>query len=325
MTDKGVSEEQLLDPAHSQTSPSYNESRNQSIYSFGGKQAAASFGIKAKQSAPRDAGMSFGETDYKAARVSAQSKLKDTNDIPQNQEMKDEDKLIPQVNPNDFIMSTVEGRNPLYESAADKFIQDAADRDGTYVNIHASNDEGKMVQAVIKPPKKRNFKDHLILGPVDKYVRYGLFPWKFMVHIILLFLTAAQIFLLAKPESNYQMQIQAVINDLFLRSDGEIGRFDYPSYENGYNINEPITIYTIDEMQSFVKRTRDNYYGNVDNDDMLLAMYPSKNTTTGEIDPIRMYVMSHDSKILQDYNITNTTLGPFDNSTAYLKNYCSGI
>ena len=55
----------------------------------------------------------------------------------------------------------------------------------------------------VSQPKRRNFKDHLILGPIQKYVRYGLFPWKFLVHITLLFLTAAQVLLLIKPESGY--------------------------------------------------------------------------------------------------------------------------
>jgi len=61
----------------------------------------------------------------------------------------------------------------------------------------------------------------------------------------------------------------------------------------------------------------------VENDDMLLAMYPSKNQTSGEILPIEMYVMSHTNEILKDYNITDTSLGPFDNSTADLKHYTS--
>ena len=46
-------------------------------------------------------------------------------------------------------------------------------------------------QVLRKPPKKQNFRDNLILGPIDKYVRYGLFPWKFVIHMTLLFLTAA--------------------------------------------------------------------------------------------------------------------------------------
>ena len=66
--------------------------------------------------------------------------------------------------------------------------------------------EGTLVPGAVihKKPKRRNFKDSLILGPLDKYVRYGLFPWKFLVHVSLLFLTAAQVLMLLNPESGYQ-------------------------------------------------------------------------------------------------------------------------
>ena len=58
-------------------------------------------------------------------------------------------------------------------------------------------------QIIKKGPKKQNFRDNLILGPIDKYVRYGLFPYKFMIHLTLLFLTASQVLMIIKPETDY--------------------------------------------------------------------------------------------------------------------------
>ena len=28
------------------------------------------------------------------------------------------------------------------------------------------------------------FKDRIVLGPVDRYKKYNIFPWKFVIHVI---------------------------------------------------------------------------------------------------------------------------------------------
>jgi len=37
--------------------------------------------------------------------------------------------------------------------------------------------------------RKQAFKDSIVLGPIDKYLKYNIFPWKFMVHLLLMFFT----------------------------------------------------------------------------------------------------------------------------------------
>ena len=37
------------------------------------------------------------------------------------------------------------------------------------------------------------FVDQLILGPIDKYEKHSKFPWKFLIHILMLFLTAIEV------------------------------------------------------------------------------------------------------------------------------------
>ena len=143
-----------------------------------------------------------------------------------------------------------------------------------------------------KKPKRRNFKDSLILGPIDKYVRYGLFPWKFLVHVTLLFLTASQVLMLIKPESAYQSQISYLINDLFMTTDGGIGSYS-PDLGNGNNPSAaPIIVYNIPDLVQFINRTRNNYFFSLEKDDMLSKMYPGKNETTGAIMPIKMYTFT---------------------------------
>ena len=66
-----------------------------------------------------------------------------------------------------------------------------------------------------------------------------------MVHVTLLFLTAAQVLMLIKPESGYQSQISYLVNDLFMTTDPGLGSYS-PDLENGSNPSaEPLTIYNI--------------------------------------------------------------------------------
>lgn len=47
------------------------------------------------------------------------------------------------------------------------------------------------------------FQEDLVLGPLDKYEKYGRFPWKFIIHIIMLFLTAIEVILVIGPDLEY--------------------------------------------------------------------------------------------------------------------------
>ena len=66
----------------------------------------------------------------------------------------------------------------------------------------AEGDISYVEKPIIADPfesKRQHFKDNLVLGPIDKYVKYNIFPWKFIVHIILMFLTAWQVLLQIHP------------------------------------------------------------------------------------------------------------------------------
>ena len=140
-----------------------------------------------------------------------------------------------------------------------------------------------------------------------------------MVHVTLLFLTAAQVLMLIKPESAYQSQVSYLVNDLFMTTDPGLGSYS-PDTENGSNPSaEPLTIYNIPALVQFINRTRDNYFFSLEEDDMLSKMYPGKNETTGEVEPIKVFTFASNNKILDTLYLTNSSLGPFENSTADLK------
>lgn len=99
---------------------------------------------------------------------------------------------------------------------------------------------------------RQAFKDNLILGPIDKYVKYNIFPWKFVIHIFLMFLTAWQVILQVTPQNAYQQQFTLLTNQLFLTTDPE--SFAPPE------IGATVYLYNITELRAFVMSTIDNYY-----------------------------------------------------------------
>ena len=136
------------------------------------------------------------------------------------------------------------------------------------------------------------------MGPIDKYVRYGLFPWKFLVHLALLFLTASQVLMIVSPEADYSTDTSFVVSDLFMTKGDGIGSYN-PEVGNGENPSKaPVTLYTVDELVSFVRRTRDNYYVTLEDTEMLSSIYSNKNETTNEIVPLKMYTFTSNNAIL---------------------------
>ena len=38
-----------------------------------------------------------------------------------------------------------------------------------------------------------SLKDKIVLGPIDRYKKYNHFPWKFIIHILLIAVTSMQV------------------------------------------------------------------------------------------------------------------------------------
>ena len=96
--------------------------------------------------------------------------------------------------------------------------------------------------------KQQKFKDSLILGPIDKYVKYGIFPWKFLIHIMLMIMTAWIILLEIVPQTGFQAQMQSTVNGLFLDNDPT-------SNVDPVEIHGLVNIYTIPDLRQFVNNT----------------------------------------------------------------------
>ena len=147
--------------------------------------------------------------------------------------------------------------------------------------IQGTLDANAEFQELQKPVQQRHrsIKDTLILGPIDKYVKYGMFPYKFVIHIILLLLTAWLVLSNIWYEATYSAQLEQNLNYLFLSTD--------PDAFGQTEIMTSIYLYDVDELRQFGERTIDNYFSLSDpKNPGLEEMVPLKNLTTGEAEPI---------------------------------------
>ena len=120
--------------------------------------------------------------------------------------------------------------------------------------------EAEEERVVLEKPghkPRQAFKDNLILGPIDKYVKYNIFPYKFLIHIMLMFLTAWQIIMQIAPQTTYEAQFNLILNQIFLTTDPE--SFQPPE------IGATVSLYDIPELRAYVINTIDSYY-NIDDE-----------------------------------------------------------
>lgn len=66
-----------------------------------------------------------------------------------------------------------------------------------------SNDGGSDKQSLSSAASSVPFLDTLVLGPLDKYEKYGKFPWKLLVHIIMLFLVTLEVVVILVPDIDF--------------------------------------------------------------------------------------------------------------------------
>lgn len=61
--------------------------------------------------------------------------------------------------------------------------------------------------------------DQLILGPIDKYDKHNKFPWKFLIHILMLVLTAIEVACIVSSDIEFSTALQSQIYQQFLTDD----------------------------------------------------------------------------------------------------------
>ena len=56
--------------------------------------------------------------------------------------------------------------------------------------------KSQAVRRVLGKTEPISLRDRIVLGPIDRYKKYNHFPWKLLIHILLVALTSIQVVLI---------------------------------------------------------------------------------------------------------------------------------
>jgi len=79
-------------------------------------------------------------------------------------------------------------------------------------------------------------KERLYMPPLEKYRVYDKFPWKLVIHVLLVILTTAQVVLLVLPNGQYSYNQYIIWNKLFCNIDAEASDTEVTNSYNLLNI-----------------------------------------------------------------------------------------
>jgi len=156
--------------------------------------------------------------------------------------------------------------------------------------------------------KRVSLRDRLYMPPVKKYARYGLYPWKIAIHLLIVIFTSIQVIMVINRAAMYSLGHNILWNVLFLDMDANGGTEVLTI--NSYNL------FSEAEIRKYVQRTVDVYY---DVNGETFGEY-SFQWTQGEKQPVKLWAEYLDESFMQEegllheYPLTRLDLGPLDKS-----------
>ena len=103
----------------------------------------------------------------------------------------------------------------------------------------------RVTEKEIISDKKMSYYESLKLSPIERYMRLGIFPWKMLVHVLLVVLTITQCLLIINKMTNYTRAQERALYNIFI-DDGDKLDEDY---------NRIIHLYSVEELKSHISRT----------------------------------------------------------------------
>jgi len=170
--------------------------------------------------------------------------------------------------------------------------------------------------------KKLPLMDKITLGPIKKYKNYNRFPWKMMVHIVLVMVVTTQIVLVIQSSGGYSRSEEAFFFQTFLNDQAEYNGVDFEKNRNFYSINE---------VREFINKSIDSYFNIEEADTFEVYNIPREfNDTTQQYkkSPVSLdifYIRGHrrDQFSTISYDIDPNNLGPFDEDTTSVSDFRS--
>lgn len=123
-------------------------------------------------------------------------------------------------------------------------INRAANKKPTFIKIDA-NDDNKKSEKEKKIKEKNSFYRSLKLGPIERYIKLGIFPWKMVVHIVLVIFTIIQCVLIINKTTDYSRAQERGLYNVFID--------DSDKLDADYNRN--IYLYSVEELKNHISNS----------------------------------------------------------------------
>ncbi|OMJ67754.1 hypothetical protein SteCoe_35005 [Stentor coeruleus] len=116
--------------------------------------------------------------------------------------------------------------------------------------------------------KITRLKDRLYMAPLKKYEKYGKFPWKIIIQILLIVFTSCQTLLVINQSTMYSYNQYTLWNKVFLNRDVEGSDTSITNSYSIYRINQLLTVIqqTVERYYDINSQTIDNYGYKYDDD-----------------------------------------------------------
>ena len=163
----------------------------------------------------------------------------------------------------------------------------------------------------------QTLKDRLYMAPIKKYEKYGLFPYKLVIQVLLVLFTSLQVILLVNRNTTYAYSQYLIFNTLFLNWDAQGSD---TVITNTYNI------YGIPSLTNYIRTSVNRYY---DINSYTIDDYSYFYESNGLKHPPRLLfeyfdnAKAIDQGFLFDYPLSVINLGPFsdpDNIKDFMSN-----
>ncbi len=175
-------------------------------------------------------------------------------------------------------------------------------------------------------------KDSLFLSPIEKYKIYGRFPWKMVIHILLVIATTVQAIMTISERTQYTRSQERILYNMFIsdsdKTDVDFARKTY--------------LFSVSDLRDHLNNSVNNYYS-FQSDSLEIVEYPNEKSFSSfkddnhiyHADKEQLYVnmfisyyftKAGDSADKQYYfRVNQTSLGPFDQDDKELKAFLNSV
>jgi hypothetical protein len=160
--------------------------------------------------------------------------------------------------------------------------------------------------------------DKITMGPIEKYQKWNRYPWKMVVHIMLIALTTLQVVITIESDSNYTSTYSTGSSSQNEKYNRLMDRVFLTPEGGGDEISERY-IFNAVELKTFIESSISNYYSL---NEKSFEHYSYNFDMNGEVKGVDMDVLMFDSTYQlrhSYYYLNHSYLGPFDLEKEQLK------